>query len=117
MVPRTSRNVREGWPLGKAAQATRAVSSGTSTMTCGWSDMPDVLRLRGCRHKKNRGRIMPYPAPQSTPQGRQRSAYILYYRNIFCGKSTEKASRHAHVTGTSFPLVPVTMMFILVATY
>src|SRR5262245_48690076 len=37
-------------------------------MTCGWSDMPDVLRLRGCRHKKNRGRIMPYPAPQSTPR-------------------------------------------------
>src|SRR5713101_1668030 len=53
-TPRASRNVREGWPLGKAARATRAVSSGTGAMTCGWSDMTDILLLLGGRHQRKR---------------------------------------------------------------
>src|SRR5215471_17416123 len=118
MVPRASRNVRYGWPLGKAACATRAVSSGTGAMTCGWSDMTDVLWLMECRHDKNRGRyyaIACFPgALRGSGSTLQR---IFYYRNIFCSKLIKKAPRQTNANGTSCPRTPLAQMFILVATF
>src|SRR5262249_50789366 len=91
MVPRASRNVREGWPLGKAACATRAVSSGTGAMTCGWSDMTDVLWLMECRHDKNRGRYYAIAcSPGALLGSRSTLQHICYYRNIFCSKLIKK---------------------------
>src|SRR5215831_21327233 len=100
MVPRTARNVRYGWPLGKAARATRAVSSGTGVMMCGWSDMPDVLLLRECRHDRHRG---PYYAiarlPGAPLGGKEASADILYYRNTFCIKLAKNRPRGRRLSG------------------
>jgi hypothetical protein len=41
-------------PLGKAARATRAVSSGTGSRTCGRNDMTDILLLEGWEHDRRR---------------------------------------------------------------
>src|SRR5215813_7678603 len=54
-VPRVSRRSREGWPLGKAARATRAVSSGTGSRACERNDMRDVLLRGGWGHDSGRG--------------------------------------------------------------
>ena len=53
-----------GMAFRKAAWATRAVSSGTGSMTCGWSDMRDILLLRGSRHLRDRE---PYYATACSP--------------------------------------------------
>src|SRR5262245_40288818 len=50
--------------LGKAAWAMRAVSSGPGVMTCGWSDMRNILLLRGSRHRRARE---PYYATAHSP--------------------------------------------------
>src|SRR5216683_2090585 len=62
--PSASRSVRYGWPLGKAAWATRAISSGTGSRGCGRSDMTDVLLLVGWRHDSRR---CPYYAIACSP--------------------------------------------------
>src|SRR5262249_41297766 len=83
MVPRASRNVREGWPLGKAARATRAVSSGTGAMTCGWSDMTDILWLRGYRHDRHDGLHYAITHSPGAPLGRGSALDLFFTTKIF----------------------------------
>src|SRR6266446_5611976 len=114
MVPRASRNVREGWPLGKAARATRAVASGTGTMTCGWSDMTDILLLRGGRHHSYRGRIM----PESTRQGHhagEKTLWIYFFTTkIFSVVNIEKRLSFGHAKARGCRLISSLNYFILV---
>ena len=64
-----------------------------------------------------RGRIIPEPAPQEHHTAESSPHANIYYRNIFCSILREKAARQSQVTGISFPRIPLSQMFIWIATF
>src|SRR6516165_3114257 len=94
IVPRVSRRSRYGLPLGKAARATRAVSSGPGSRVWGRSDITDVLLLREWRHTAVGGRSIPEPAAQEHRTTRHAIyAYFSLQKIIFVVRFSKKSVR------------------------
>jgi hypothetical protein len=60
---------------------------------------------------------MSYPAPQEHPAGEETLFRFFYYRNIFCSKLREKASRQTQTQDTSFQYIPLGKMSLVVVTF
>src|SRR5678815_4931458 len=100
----------------------------------GMGDLGGFLRhrLHGIRTQRHEGRpsaewvkapaisrvvLCQSPFPRGTPQLRERSMCIFYYRNILRSKATEKASRQTHAKGTRFHRLLSSTTVILITTF